>query len=120
MIRRTIVFQNIAGVRSIGMSRAPLMVKRLHACGNYLYRFRTGPNTLATMSKTVTDAGLKLLGDQAILEELDLRDAAVTDAGMPSLFKLTTLKRIDLRGTHVTPRGCQQLARALPKCQIVR
>jgi internalin A len=121
MIRKTIVFQNSAGVRNIGMSRAPLMVKRLHACGNHPYPVRTGPsNTLATAAKAVTDAGLKLLGDQAILEELDLRDAAVTDAGMPSLFKLTTLKRIDLRGTQVTQRGCQQLARALPNCQIVR
>lgn len=93
--------------------------ERLHAQGKYQ---SFGPGIIAPMpgSGSVSDAGLKMLTASKELKELDLRDSAVTDAGLPAIFGLMTLQRIDLRDTAVTEAGCQQLASALPGCEILR
>ncbi len=94
-------------------------LERLHACGK-VQTFGSPPSPSAAVGLSVTDAGLKLLNTHMQLKTLDLRYAAITDGGLPALFPLKTLEQIDLRDTGVTETGRQQLAKALPDCEILR
>jgi hypothetical protein len=108
------------GPGSIGVSVAP-MPKQLHARGHFGVALPPTIRNVAAPSTAVTDIGLAtIISSQTELEELDLRDSEVTDFGLALLIKLTKLKRLDLRGTQVTEAGCDQLAKTLIGCEILR
>ncbi|HVX14587.1 MAG TPA: hypothetical protein VHC22_25595 [Pirellulales bacterium] len=107
-VRYVLAGNEVFGVRGITL-------KRLHARGNYPTHDEQGG-----APPTVTDAGLAVLSGQTSMEELDLRESGVTDAGLTSLVTLTGLKRLDVRGTRVTASGCDNLAKSLPQCTILR
>lgn len=90
-----------------------IKLKRLHVRG------RASKNGVA---EDVIGGGLfHLPGGQDELEELDLRDSDVNDFDLQfTITKLKKLKRLDLRGSQVSEQGVQELARALPNCEILR
>ncbi|MBN2477441.1 MAG: hypothetical protein JXB62_22740 [Pirellulales bacterium] len=66
----------------------------------------------------ISDSHLAQLEGLSSLECLDLRDTQVTDGAIVHLKKLTTLKELYLGSTQLTREGADELARALPQCEV--
>lgn len=77
------------------------------------------PRELGLGHTGVTDAGLAHLSKFQWLEQVGLHGNPVTDAGLKHLHGLTGLRSVDLFDTQVSADGIQQLAAALPNCEIL-
>lgn len=59
----------------------------------------------------ISDAGLEILSDCSLLEELDLsEDSLISDAGMASVAKLKALKKLNLWRVQISDAGVLMLA----------
>jgi hypothetical protein len=68
---------------------------------------------------SITDEGLKSLGEIPSLEVVDLdRCRKLTDAGLPSLLKLEQLKKLVLTNTSVTEEGIKRFQQLRPSVDI--
>jgi Leucine-rich repeat (LRR) protein len=79
----------------------------------------TNLHVLQLAETTITNQGVKHLGELASLTFLDLDHTQVTDAGLEHLHGLSKLQQLHLVGTKVTPEGVARLKAALPQCMIV-
>ena len=66
----------------------------------------------------MTDFGLKELGENQVVQELDLSDTVITDIGLKELAGLKSLKSLRLVATQVTEAGIAELRKALPGIEI--
>ena len=67
---------------------------------------------------SITDSGLAHLANCTHIRQLWLFNTAVTDAGLIHLKRMNRMRFLALQMTRVTAAGVQDLAAALPQCQI--
>jgi uncharacterized protein len=68
----------------------------------------------------VDDDAIKHLRGSKTIARLELRRTQITDASVAVLSTLGRLRLLDIGQTAVSEAGARQLAKALPKCKIVR
>ena len=77
-----------------------------------------GLETLDLSYAEIGDAGLAHLKGLTSLRCLELTMTDITDAGLQHLKPLISLKHLDLNGTKTTKAGVDDVANALPGCEI--
>src|SRR5258707_1010544 len=77
-----------------------------------------GLTTLDLLDASITDAGLKKIGELKNLTALHLSGPEITDEGLKELHGLKSLTKLTLCGTSVTTAGRKNLLNALPKLRI--
>jgi hypothetical protein len=68
----------------------------------------------------IDDAAGPVLERFGKLTELRLPDTKVSDGIVKHLCRMTKLTTLDVSDTGITERGAERLARALPKCRVLR
>lgn len=98
-------------------------IGKLHALEEALTAAEARPATAADVTRfmirgPVTDAGLKEVSAFPNLTHLNIESNKVTAASLPFLKTLKKLKRLDAGFIPLTPEQREELARALPGCEL--